>query len=64
MNGTKGVCMFPKIMCKILYVTMYIFMGKGYRTGLANIFCKVQTVNILHFMVQIVSVANDLTLPI
>lgn len=56
--------MFPKIMCKILYVTMYIFMGKGYRTGLANIFCKVQTVNILHFMVQIVSVANDLTLPI
>lgn len=32
--------MVPKIVCKILYGAMYIFLGKGYIAGLANIFCK------------------------
>lgn len=64
MDGAKGVCIFSKITCKILNIAMYIFMQERYGAGLANIFCKVPIVNILHFVVQIVSVANDSTLPI
>lgn len=41
MDGSKGVHVFPKIVCTILYLAMYSFLGKGYiEQGWENIFCE------------------------